>query len=76
MANARTPTLAQMSDVVDIAALLIKPFPAFEGRPEDLRAAVQAMHPEEPNMPYERAVQLVMILIQGRLMERGTYIDL
>ncbi len=76
MPRKRTPTLAQMSDVVDLAATLIKPFPAFEGRPEDLRSAVQAMHPEEPSMPYERAVQLVMIHIQSRLMERGTYIDL
>lgn len=76
MPRKHTPSLAQMSDVVDIAATLIQPFPAFKGRPEDLLAAVQAMHPEEKSMPYERAVQIVMIHIQGRLMERGTYIDL
>lgn len=69
-------TLAQISEATDLAALLIQPFPSFKGRPEDLLTAVQAMHPEEKGMPYERAVQLVMIHIQSRLMERGTYIGL
>lgn len=71
-----TPDLPDISNAVDIAAELIKKGPGHWGRPEWLITAVQAMHPEEPNMPYGRAVQLVMIHIQGRLMERGTYIGL